>query len=267
MAFGDLSSKGLKRFLNDDQFGDELCVFIHIPKTAGSSLSGEFDRLRTPYLNIHRRYSTEEPITFSSMEDEIAGTIDSGALFAARACSGHFSYSQAAPIRAARGDARFVSFLRDPVTRVISDYRYARTPAHPTHRTFVERFPRIEDYVAAKQTRNKMSRFLLPASAQDEATIDAFVSTELAFVGVVEMYAMSFNILSRLLGTPTMPVEHRRRTEPTAENIVADSPDLRNLIRELNARDQLLYDIVHRKLVSAQADWREMMLRESSVTA
>jgi Sulfotransferase family len=267
VAFGDLVTKGLKQFLQDDRFDDSLCVFIHIPKTAGSSLTAELDRLRPPYLNIHRRYSTEEPITFSSIEQEIANAIASGAMAEASSCSGHFNHAQAEPIRTARPDARFVSFLRDPVARVISDYRYARTPAHPTYRTFIDRFPRIEDYVAAKQTQNKMARFLLPVALTEAADIETFVSTNLAFVGVLELYPMSFNILSRLLGAAAMPVEHQRKTEPTAENLVDDSPDLRRLILQHNARDQLLYDIVRRKLVAVQDEWRDMRLCESGKAA
>ena len=57
---------------------------------------------------------------------------------------------------------KLITMLRDPAVRMISDYRYQTTPAHPVHREFVERFPTFEDYLATEWTRNRMFRFLRP---------------------------------------------------------------------------------------------------------
>lgn len=258
MAFGDIATKGLREFLRTDRFADELCVFVHIPKTAGSSLSAELERLRPPYHNIHRQYYEGETVTFSRIEDEIARKIDAGALATARSCSGHFSWNQAAPIRDVRPDARFFTFLRDPVKRIISDFRYSRTPTHPTYRETIARFPTIESYISAHETQDKMARFLMPNDVVTRAQIDDFISTRFAFVGLLEMYPLSFNILSRMLGDDLMPVEHKRKTEKTADNEVEETPALHALIAEHNARDKMLYDIVRKKLVAVRDDWRSL---------
>ena len=52
MSFGDITANGLDAFISANRFADELCIFIHIPKTAGSSLSTELDRMRPPYHNL-----------------------------------------------------------------------------------------------------------------------------------------------------------------------------------------------------------------------
>lgn len=256
MAFGDISNGNLAEFIDANRFTDELCVFIHIPKTAGSSLSTELDRMRPPYHNIHRRYFYGDAVTFSRIEDEIATVIDSGALAEARSCSGHFSWMLAAPLRQARPDARAFTFLRDPVKRVISDYRYSRTPTHPTYKETIERFPTIESYVEAPETHDKMARFLMPASVITPTAIDAFISTNFAFVGLLEMYPLSFNILSLLLGHDRMPSEHKRKTEDTADNSVEETPALREMIAAHNQRDSALYDTVREKLLAVREDWR-----------
>lgn len=259
MAFGDLATKGLEKYLADNRFTDELAVFIHIPKTAGSSLSTELERLRPPYHNIHRKYDTSgATVTFSRIEDEMQKIVDSGVMADARSCSGHFSWTQSKPLRDVRPDARFFTFLRDPVKRIISDYRYSRTPTHPTYKETIARFPTVESYIEASETQDKMAKFLLPNNVNTRREIEEFVDTQLVFVGLLEMYPMSFNILSRLMGENLMPVEHKRKTEKTAENEVDETPQLLALIAESNARDKMLYDIVRKRLVGARDQWREL---------
>lgn len=255
MAFGDIN-QGLASFLATDRFADELCVFIHIPKTAGSSLSSELKHMRRPYLNIHRHYFYGNTITFSRIEDEIDDAIHDGALTRAQSCSGHFSWAQAAAIRAVRPDARFFTILRDPIERVISDYRYSRTPTHPTYQQTIARFPTIESYIAAPETRDKMARFTMPADVVTRDEIDAFVSTHYAFIGLLDCYPMSFNILARLLGHDRLPAEYKRRTDDTEENIVEPTPALRAAITAQNARDVALYDVARAKLDAVAAEWR-----------
>ncbi len=252
MPFGDLAN-GLENFLATNAFTDELCVFIHVPKTAGSSLGTELARMRKPYVNIHRRYFYGDTVTFSRIEDEIDDVIHDGAIARARACSGHFNWMQAAPIRAARPDARFITFLRDPVARVISDYRYSRTPSHPTYEQTIARFPTIEHYIAAPETRDKMARFLMPPDVITRDQIDAFVSANYAFIGLVERYPLSFNILSRLLGHDRQPAEHKRKTEDVEGNVVALTPELRSAIAAHNPRDHALYDITRVRLEAVAA--------------
>lgn len=262
MAFGDIT-KGLRDYLATDRFADELCVFIHIPKTAGSSLSTELAQMRRPYRNIHRTYHHGETITFSRLEDEIEAVIASGKMAAARSCSGHFSWRQAQPIRAARPDARCFTFLRDPVQRVISDYRYSRTPSHPTYVQTIARFPTIDSYVKSPETQDKMARFLLPDDIVTPAQIDAFIGDNYAFVGLLDLYPLSFNILSRLLGENRMPSEHRRVTEDTDDNPVEQTPELHAAIAAHNRRDVALYEIARAKLTAIAGEWDALVRHEA----
>ncbi len=257
MAFGDITN-GLATFLAQHRFAEELCVFLHVPKTAGSSLSHELARLREPYINIHRRYFHGEAVSFSRVEDELGAAIDRGKIDTARSCSGHFTWAMAASLRWARPDARFFTFLRDPVARVISDYRYSRTPSHPTHREMIAKFPSIESYLKAPETQNKMSRFLLPDEAVSPVEIDAFVSRHYAFIGLLEDYAMSFNILARMLGEDAMPSEHKRVTEDTEDNIVDITPELREQVAQVNQRDVALHDIARAKLDAVAGEWQAL---------
>lgn len=264
MAFGNLAKAGLAEFLSSEKFSDELCVFLHIPKTAGTSLSNELENLRPPYINIHRKYFDHgEKVTFSRIEDEIDAVVNNGALAKARSCSGHFSWSQAAPIRKARDNARFFTFLRDPVKRIISDFRYSRTPAHPTYKETIARFPTIEDYVTAPETQDKMARFLMPDAMVTSDQIADFIDNNYAFVGLLEMYPLSFNILARMMGQDAMPSKHRRKTQSTPDNMVAESSELVSMIVEHNPRDQILYEHARQNLRAIRDEWRAMRQRQS----
>lgn len=254
MPFGDIVY-GLDRFIAANAFADALGIFIHIPKTAGSSLGTELGRMRRPYINIHRRYFYGDTVTFSRIEDDIDDVVHDGVLPRTRSCSGHFSWTQAAPLRAARPDARTFTFLRDPVARIVSDYRYSRTPSHPTYAQTIARFPTIEQYIDAPETRDKMARFTIPPDVVARPQIDAFVSTHYAFIGLLEAYPMSFNILARLLGHDRLPSEHKRRTEATQENAVALTDELRAAIADRNPRDVALYQIVQEKLATVTGEW------------
>ncbi|WBH16072.1 sulfotransferase family 2 domain-containing protein [Sphingomonas radiodurans] len=261
MAFGNIT-KGLAPFFANERFTEELCIFIHVPKTAGSSLSAELARMRRPYRNIHRQYFYGETVTFTRIEDEIAAVIDDGTIAAARSCSGHFTWDMAAPIRTARPDARAFTFLRDPIQRVISDYRYSRTPSHPTYAQTIARFPTIEHYIEAPETQNKMARFLMPNDVVTSDQINAFIGSNYAFVGLLENYALSFNILSRLLGTNLLPSEHKRATEDTEDNHVDVTPDLHAAIAKYNQRDVALYEIARANLATVAGEWSALMAAE-----
>ena len=255
MGFGDQGRIGLDDFIESTAFGDALSVFIHIPKTAGSSLSTELATLRPPYFNIHRRYSMGDTVTFSRIEDEIDTFVaDHGD--AARACSGHFAYMRAGAIRRARPDAQFFSFVRDPVRRVISDYRYQRTAAHPTHRQFIARFPDFDAYLDDDASRDKMARFLVPRRYRGADAIEDFLDTHYAFIGMVEEYAMSFDILSHLMGSPRQATVHKRVTEDNDDNMVIEDADLHARVAAANPRDMMIYAIVAERFAQMKADAR-----------
>lgn len=256
MTFGNLATMDLGEFIEQNRLVDELCVFIHIPKTAGSSFSAELRNQRSPYHNIHVQYAAGART--SRIQDVLADFAANPELAEARSCSGHFTYSHAKILRTARPDARFISFLRNPIKRVISDYRYARTPVHPTYQSFIDKYPDITSYVNAAESQNKMARFILPSLDMNMAEIESHIDSKFLFIGLLEMYPFSFNVVSRLLGKNAMPSEHRRKTTETKDNVVQENDELYELIKSMNKKDHLLYNLVRKRLVAARESWREL---------
>jgi hypothetical protein len=191
--------------------------------------------------------------------------IDDARTTAFRSASGHITSVHARQIYEAIPTAKLITFLRDPVARVISDYRYQRTPAHPPYQKFVEQFPYLDDYIEFSDARNKTFRFLVRNHKTPIAEAIAEIEDTFTFVGLVEMYPMSFNVIFRLFGLNSLPVEHQRKTETNEFNIYEDSPELRARIGKLNELDVALFEHFRPILVEKRNEW--LAIREKEKTA
>jgi hypothetical protein len=254
-SFAELS---LAKFLESHCDEQNLWLFVHIPKTAGSSLSTEISRELTPYRNIHID-SNEKGVEHGvQVQNAVNRFIADSSTRSFRSASGHITISHVSQIRDAVPAARTFTFLRHPVKRLISDFRYQRTSLHPPYQEFIEKFPTIESYVASEISQNRMYRTLV----RDETVplregLDQ-IANDLTFVGTLEMYPMSFNILFRLFGLDLMPEDHKRPTPKTEHNAVEDTPELRNRILAVNALDMALYRHFAEMLRARREQWVEM---------
>ena len=241
---------------------ENLWVFVHIPKTAGTSFSFEMAKELSPYYNIHVDYENPEIPYEVQLQGAVDGFIEKGRTIQFCSASGHISIGLAAQIRQAIPSTKLITFLREPVARVISDFRYQRTPAHPPHKEFIEQFPTLTDYAQSPDAQNKMFRFLARDPASPLETVLKEMEEDFTFVGLVEMYPMSFNLMFRLFGASKLPVEHRRKTETNDFNIYEDSPELRGRIRKLNELDMALFEHFRDILVRKRDEWNELRTKQ-----
>jgi hypothetical protein len=263
IVFGSLESLPLQTFIEQERADDHLWMFLHIPKTAGSSFGAELAKARAPYRNIHINYLDKDIPARKQMDSSIQSFIQELSGKAFRSCSGHFNISQANQIAESFPSTRLMTFLRNPVKRLISDYRYARTPAHPPHLEFIARFPTLEAYVDAPESQNKMFKLLIAKSNAGISEATEYLDQRYSFIGVVEMYPMSFNVISRLFGQNEMPSVHKRRTEATQDNIVEVTAPLQRRIQETNWKDAAIYSHVRDRLSAKREEWLAMRRGQS----
>jgi hypothetical protein len=255
MGFSGFANLGLEEFIDKESAPDDLCIFIHIPKTAGSSFASELSDLRRPYRNIHVDYEDKTTPHDMKLEKAVDQFIQDNSSTQFHACSGHITMRHVLRLRETFPRSRVVSLLRNPVERVISDFRYARTPAHPPYKEFIKQFPTIEAYIDSPASQNKMFKFLAPDSDISMPELFEFLDDSVSFIGLTEMYPMSFNIVMQLFGLNRLPTSHKRKTEPTRYNQVARTPDLLKKIKEANARDFALFRFVKERLLSRREQW------------
>jgi hypothetical protein len=232
---------------------EPLLAFVHIPKTAGGSVSS---MLTAAYSKegigktgnyVRNPEKTVKKISVAAGQDR-------------RISIGHTPYG--ALRQKLPPDTRYMTFLREPVDRVLSHYyrhihirdpkRAAKASQRPSTGWRAKAGSIEEALVEMRlpQISNLSTRFLsgeasppmtgdLPASALDDAkdSLRAF-----AFVGIQERFEESLVLLQRMLGLRGIPYRDRHVSSGDARPTVDEiSDEQRALIEEYNALDAELY--------------------------
>ena len=224
-----------------------LIYFAHIPKTAGgtvlSMFAAAYSRPEVKDAGNWLRTPERPPAGFANHR-KIAG----------RVLAGHVPYGVVRP--QLPPDTRCMTFLRDPVDRVLSHYyrhiqrrdpSRAGTPkalANPSVKAnslaeaLVEmRLPHITNLATRFLCGHPSPRGELPPTAVEDAKANL---REFAFVGIQERFEESLVLLQRLLGVGDLPYKdrHVNANRPSVEEV---SDEERALIVEHNQLDLELY--------------------------
>jgi hypothetical protein len=248
-------------YVRSSGIGDALLVFVHVPKTAGTSLRAELAELLPPDVNIEIDYVDASRNYHDKLDEAVAKFLEYIRQHSVRFASGHIMARHVLQIRSEIPDARFVTFLRDPVARVISDYRHQRSPRHAQHQEFRARVPDLDTYLQLRGERNKMAQHLVSTgvlyAGDPEECVD-YVMRTYTFVGVQEMYDLCFRTLTTLVGTPAWPrLRENVNTEVSAERKI--EPELEERIRRANALDCAIYDYFAPRLQAVSAELKEVL--------
>lgn len=235
-----------------------LWVFHHIPKTAGSSLTRELSGTLAPYRNVFVRPSANPGADsrLDALMEEVEAFIAENETKRYMSISGHLRQPHLKRIQEAVPSARVFTFLRDPAERLISDYRYAKTPRHPPHEEFARRYPTIEAYIEDPGSNNKMWRFVRRGNRPFSEEMLDNVFRRYAFFGLVNQLDTHFQFLTALTTFPRRPVAQVNVTVGQANNVVEISPALRSRIEKANEDDYALYAAVERVLKNKLPEMR-----------
>ena len=230
----------------------EALIYIHIPKTAGTSVRELLESITKPNERIYiYRDSPGMPIeAFQLLPERVRAS--------ARLIMGHmpFGIHEYLP-----QPARYVTMLRDPVARVISLYHHHRRNPQSRLHTRVARMT-LEEFAEDLHTgsRNQMTKLIAgrrrgPGRRRGLSIVDvALRNIDEHFSGVLLMEQMGESMarLSRLLGAELR--------EPPRKNVSAKrqapdegDADVRRRIAELNELDMALYEEVTRRLERERA--------------
>ena len=210
-------------------------IFLHIPKTAGTSLNEILQRV----------YGRDGLVRIYSHEDEHLREILRD-VERADAISGHLSFG----IHEYFGiEARYVTFLRHPVARVVSLFLHqARHPDNDLHHRIAGGMTLMEILRSGEfpEYNNHMVRIVTGLTSveplDDPSLVDAAESTLGAyfdFVGITEHFDESVRSMSDALGWKPQAAP-RLNVTPDRETFALDDETLSEILR-CNALDADLY--------------------------
>jgi hypothetical protein len=234
----------------------EPLFFLHVPRTGGTSLLSYLDQQFAPgeVCPAHEQHE------FEALEAE-------GRLQGYRFYRGHFGINFADHVEA---KGRWITFLRDPVERVVSSWRHMRDRAPPfsagqglSAKQIVDDAQRagdldFPDFCQQMLDEGRLSFFNQATAAlargrgwglsqheqrrMDEETLELAKANLRCFhfVGTTEKYSESLSALQVQLGLPTA-APLRLNAAPTFH---VDRPGMRDVLHELTRFDRLLYESV-----------------------
>ena len=216
-------------------------INVHIPKTAGSNFRVQMER-HCNVIGIDRGIDYDD--YFAGLRGAAHQSIPELALPGLNFMSGHYRYRDVKDIaRSQPIEVSFVTFLREPVSRLLSDYFYSISTAHTSQSAFLNQYPTFEIYLADDGQINKQLTYLQPA---DNASVaDTFESLEkdFAFVGITEHFETHFEELRIALNLPKTPPSHDNTSLKTDERYKA-SQQFQDQIADLHRDEIELYDLV-----------------------
>lgn len=217
-------------------------VFLHIPRTGGTTLNAVFER----FFAGRPQYHTGRPGS-SHIED--------CARFVALPPQRRDQYAyvaghlEMAVIKSIPGRPFVFTFLRDPVARLASLYAFVkRTPSHHMHAWLCKTGASLEAFVARcpwDEVQNGMTRRLagvpLARTSDKVLLLKAVASIKrfFGFIGLQEAFDDSLACLGRLFGMDTGALRYvPQNVSPTANGV---DQTAREAIAFYNSLDTALY--------------------------
>lgn len=198
-----------------------LNMFVHIPKTAGTSFRASLEKTKKVVCDYGegKEHTSSEITEYVYLNKDIYGLKQAISDKETWLC-GHMHLNKYLGMVVPQN---IVTFVREPLARVISHYNHeVRWGANPN--------VTLEEFLQSNRASNFQHRFLqgLPLSL-------------VGFVGVTEQYAASLELLETEM---MLKVEEEQINQNTqkASNETDFTPEILSLIKEQNALDQKLYD-------------------------
>jgi hypothetical protein len=241
---------------------DTCLTFLHLPKTGGTTFTTV---LRWQYRGL----SPDEIMWFTTNDprfEELSRLpIEQRARL--KVLMGHFPYGihRSIPKR-----CTYVTIIRDPVKRVVSEFRYVlSSPTHPMHDAAVSSSMDLEDYVMGRysaQTENALTRQLAGKSGEGELTrhdleIASANLRSFEVVGLTDAFDESMILFKHILGWST-PFYFSRNVSKRGTYPGNVSDRTIRVIRERNVFDAEIYALARSLFGSLVAKYGDGFDRE-----
>jgi hypothetical protein len=201
-------------------------ISIHIPKTAGRSFlsilnSVYGDKHVSHYeTNFYPDKSTPEILQFKSqLKEEI------------KVIHGHFHYKEIQDIHKTNS-SKVITWLRNPVERVISNYSFfiKRTHASADQEMQRRKNETLLEYARLENSKNRMVKFMDGLNVQD-----------FYFIGLMENFDKDMEVLSEMLHWNKITIPRINDNSEFKTQLPQVTREEKKIIENLNKEDIQLY--------------------------
>lgn len=211
--------------------GSDMILSVHIPKTAGVSFRKILAQLYQEDFMLKYWQMTD---AYGQVVTSIPGNV--------RCIHGHYSPDVLLPLYP---NARLITWVRDPVERVVSSYFHRlREPdwQHPVTRELHEKKLSLVEFASIELMRNEMARYIGARPIED-----------FAFIGLVEAFEDSLAWFCRKFGFARTAIPRENCNPERQTNRYAIDAATRRKIAALNEQDFEIYRVVTRLNERAKA--------------
>ena len=253
----------------------QVCIFVHMPKAGGSTLQEILQRQYSPAVTWNIAGESVESVQHSV---DCLRLLPENEREHITCVKGHvpFGIHQWIP-----GTPRYITMLRDPVRRMVSDYFFVlNTPHHSLFKQMQRDRLSLEDFVALRHEQGLCDIYCrllggvvnwdklssspqdLPPDALDTAKSN--MERYFAVVGITERFDESLLLLQMALGWRDISYERANVTPNKPSHFILTDQVLET-IRRYNSQDILLYEFAMRRMdgliVEQEADFNARVRR------
>lgn len=203
-------------------------ISLHIPKTGGRSLLTLMKEVygEQSVLLKKRTFFTQEKQQLKKvLLQELRKDI--------KVIHGHFHYEEVDFLRELYPDAKWITFFRDAVSRVISNHHFFQ------HRLQTQEFKpefkarlgeSVLEYAGKPETQNKMSKHVARMALED-----------FDFIGTLEHFETDMKNLIHQMNWPVVHIPFENKNSNLASRYTTYSKEELDQVRKLNQADHDLY--------------------------
>jgi hypothetical protein len=233
---------------------NDLIIFTHIPKTAGTSFVSTIIAPNFPEGAVHDCGSLKSCIT--AMRNQAA------------VITGHTPYGVH---RFTSRKTTYITFFRDPIDRAVSYYHFVREGINETYKHPLYDYANsvsLAEFYENRLYQNHQTRYIAgyladrlyagaPALAPDSAILDRAMKnlkSQYVCFGLMEKFDASVDLFQKTFGWKnTVSVERKKKTHNRPPVNDLDNATL-DVLRKAHELDQQLYDFAMKRFIALREE-------------